>query len=134
MPTPKNPRAWAQAKITALKERDKWEGQLKESMENWDARLAQRATQIYADRGHEWEGEQKGSSLSNWTREKWQYALGDRKGRYLPQALLDSLPERVLREENKRKKDCTTRGEKRCPYGPRLLKAYRDWRAHQPRK
>lgn len=118
MPDPLNPRAWDRARIDAYKERGLWKGSLKKSAPNWDARLAQRATQIYKERGHGWSGEQKGSSLNKWTREKWGYVLGDPKGRYLPQSVRDKMSTSLKRRENEKKKECTAAGKKRCPYLP----------------
>jgi len=129
--SPRNPRAWAQAKISALKERGLWTGNLQESQKkNWDARVAQRAAQIYKDRGHSWDvsAPSASSGLRSWTDAQWGYALGDRSGRYLPLGVRQSMSRAELLAENARKRACTSAGVKRCPYGPALLSAFRAWR------
>lgn len=122
MPEPTNLRAWQRAKIDAYKERDLWKGSLEKSSSNWDARLAQRATKIYNERGHTWKGEKTNTSLGKWTKEKWGYALGDTEGRYLPQSVRDKMTTEQKKAENKKKKECTKEGKKRCPYLPETLK------------
>ena len=129
MPKPLNTRAWSQAKISALKERGLWKGTLDKSMPHWDARVAQRATQIYTDRGNKWEGGRPGSSLARWTKEEWTHVLGDPEGRYLPSAVQDQMSYALKLAENRAKKACTARGEKRCPYLPETARLMRNLRS-----
>jgi hypothetical protein len=112
--TPNNPRKWTQAKISALKERDLWRGKLHESP--WDARVAQRAVQIYKQRGGTYDSERTNTGLRQWTDEKWGYVRGDKQGRYLPEAVRRRMSPELKDAENAQKQKCRKQGKKYCPY------------------
>lgn len=122
MPKPTNMRLWNAARRDAYKERGLWRGSLEKSAPGWDARLAQRAVRIYKDRGGKYEGGARGdASLTKWSREKWSHVLGDPEGRYLPEKVQERMPTKLKKAENKRKRECTRKGQKRCPYLPGTL-------------
>lgn len=136
-PQPANPRKWAQAKISALKERNVWNGSLSDSP--WDARLAQRAVQIYKQRGGTYrektrsksgspDKQNTSSSLRQWTDENWGYVRGNKEGRYLPERVRRHMPAWLKDAENKQKQMCRQYGNKYCPYleeTKRLMNKYR---------
>lgn len=116
-PEPSNPRKWAQAKISALKERDLWKGSLENSP--WDARVAQRAVQMYKQRGGTYKEDspkRSASSLRTWTDEKWGYVRGDTQGRYLPERVRRRMSPALKDAENAQKRTCRQQGKKYCPY------------------
>ena len=134
---PANPRAWAQAKIAAFKERGLWRGSLERSAPGWDAHVAQRAVVIYKARGHGYRAgpARAATSLRRWTREDWGYGApskagalskpGASRGRYLPRAVRAALPPALRKLEDERKAECERRGQKHCPYDPRTVAVMR---------
>ena len=82
------------AKTATKTDPAKWEQAKKDAKAKMggkhSARAMQLATQLYKKRGGGYSGAKKETSLSNWTKQKWQYSGGD-KGVYLPKDKLAKL-------------------------------------------
>lgn len=93
------------------------------------ARKMQFAVSEYKRSGGEYKNSsgRKKTSLSKWTREKWDYIGSKRKnyGRYLPKKVRDSLSLKEKRIENSRKGN---RRGKRVSYSRSVLKKMRKYK------
>jgi hypothetical protein len=70
----------------------------------WNARFSQQTVKRYKDRGGEYLNRKaKKNSLSKWTKEDWQYVDENKKGRYLPKKIIDSLNPKQKKETNENK-------------------------------
>lgn len=78
----------------------------------WNARKAQRAVQIYKQRGGKYRSRKsRENSLAIWTAEDWGYIDGKPGNRYLPAGVRKSLSRKEARTENRRKKISNAQGE-----------------------
>jgi len=101
-----NKKLWEQSKNLAIRE---------SKYDTWNARIAQRAVQIYKEKGGKYKSPKSNNSLVQWTNESWQYHPSDtnQTGRYLPKYVWKKLTPNQVRITNLNKKNAKT---KRVPY------------------
>lgn len=84
----------------------------------WNARRSQLAVRLYKQMGGGYIGKKNPKNLlTKWTKEDWNYINKDKKGRYLPKKVRDSLSDKEKKKENKLKRG--NKG-KRVPYGSKV--------------
>jgi hypothetical protein len=101
----------------------------------WNARKAQRAVQIYKQRGGKYRSRKsRENSLAIWTAEDWGYIDGKPGNRYLPAGVRKSLSRKEARTENRRKKSATRKGKNRASYSASVAAKLRKSRKSRARK
>lgn len=100
----------------------------------WNARKAQRAVQIYKQRGGKYRSRKsRENSLAIWTAEDWGYIDGKPGNRYLPAGVRKSLSRNEARTENRRKKSATRKGKTRASYSASVAAKLRKSRTRKSR-
>ena len=112
-----NPELWERAKAKAKR---KMGGK-------WSARAAQLAVQYYKDMGGKYKGKKSSNnSLSEWTKQDWDYTGEPGKSRYLPKAARDKLSSGQKAAGRRAKNKASKKGQGKAKYTEAERKAVRD--------
>jgi hypothetical protein len=119
-----NPKLWESVKRSVLK------GNKGGKPGKWSARKSQLSVALYKKKGGKYIGKKDPcNSLTKWSKEDWGYVKGsnakERRGRYLPKKVRDSLSPSERKRENKLK------GSKRgkwISYSPSVKKKMRKYK------
>lgn len=128
-----DPKLWEQIKAEFMTRKD-YGGfsTIEDPSRDWNARKAQAAVKEYKRRGGTYVGKKptvQNNSLKRWTEEDWGYIVpGSTNTRYLPVSVCQSLSQREISTETRKKRN--RKGE-HVSYSPSVLEKMRKLHANK---